>query len=634
MRLRAGLLGLGLCAWVGSAAAMVPPFELIRDGLQPSNVVLTDQAGTPLAEDFRPYQRLRLEWTPLRSLSPETLQTLLAAEDRRFFEHSGVDWRAFVSALWQNLWAEHLRGASTLTMQLAGLLDPTLRPRQSHGGRRTLGQKWDQTQAAAEIEAHWSKEQILEAYLNLATFRGNWQGVAAASHGLFGRDPSDLARPEAAILAVLLRAPDAPARRVRQRACRLLTRIGAESECEGLARLAPGLDHADLAPRWDAAAVLLGRIPGGGGQRLQTSLDAAWQVPLAAELGRLPEATRPAALLVGPGGRVLAYASRVARPDPWREVPPERAIVALRTAARLVDGGRLGPESLLNAPGAGDASWTSFRSALARRSLADTMASLDLPEREADAAGSAPAGPAPDGLSLATLLHALASDGAWQPARLGLAGEAEAAPVRLVAPAAAFVFARSWTRVGAAEGCARLIVLDESAEWSLTGMVFGDGLLLLRAEGPEARATTAALAERLADWPAVRAACDRAPPAPEGVEWRRVEFDPPVERPRAEWLLASNPTRVSRAGEVDARIAWPARRSIVDGRAALSDAAFQVEFVAAPAPPHGVWYLNGQRVGSGPRVGWRPRAGLYALELRTPDGRVLDSIEFAARGPL
>ena len=123
-------------------------------------------------------------------------EMLLVAEDRRFYQHSGVDWRAFVAALWQNLWYDHKRGASTLSMQLAGLLDPALHPTREEGGRRTLVQKWDQTFAAQALEARWSKEQILEAYLNLVHFRGNLQGIAAASWGSSRSCPANSSGPK------------------------------------------------------------------------------------------------------------------------------------------------------------------------------------------------------------------------------------------------------------------------------------------------------------------------------------------------------------------------------------------------------------------------------------------------------
>jgi penicillin-binding protein 1C len=76
-------------------------------------------------------------------------------------------------------------------------------------GRKTISQKWDQIEAARELEKHWTKQQILEAYLNLITFRGELQGISAASRGLFDKEPSGLDDRESAVLAVLIRSPNA-----------------------------------------------------------------------------------------------------------------------------------------------------------------------------------------------------------------------------------------------------------------------------------------------------------------------------------------------------------------------------------------------------------------------------------------
>lgn len=623
---------------VRAAAAMAPPFEVIRDGLQPSNVLVTDHAGRPLAEDFRPYEGLRLEWTPLRALPQDLVQTLLMAEDRRFYQHAGVDWRAFVAALWQNLWSERMRGASTVTMQLAGLLDPALRPRMAHGGRRTIGQKWDQTQAAAELEAHWSKEQILEAYLNLAYFRGQLQGIAAASQGVFGKAPALLGRAEGAILAVLLRAPDAPAARVRQRACRLLQRIDPQDDCGALQAAMPGLEGRPIQPRWSMAEALLERIPGGGGQRVQTTLDAAWQARLVSALSSLPEATRPAALLVDGEARLRAYAARSPRPDPWREPIPDRIPRALLAISRALDAGRLGPESLLAMPAGGaDLAWRSLRAVLAEAPLDAVAGSPGLfSEGELEAidlrlAALASTEPGAQALDLAALLSSLSGDGLWRAPRWRDDAESQPPARPLVSRAAAFIFRDSW--IPGADGCSRRLIVAEGTEWSLLGLSFGELLILLRTEGAAAAGQARALADRLAAEPALRDQCVGAAHVPPGVVQRRVRFDPPLEAPRTEWLLASNPTEVSRAGDAYARIAWPRTRSIVDGRAALKDPEFRVSFVARPAA-FVQWRLNGVPLGRGSSVAWRPVAGLHRLELLTDDGRLLDSVEFAARGPL
>jgi penicillin-binding protein 1C len=111
------------------------------------------------------------------------------------------------TALIKGLSSESLRGASTITMQLAALLNEELRPRK--GGRRSLWQKGKQIIEAREMEKRWSKQEILEAYFNLVTFRGELQGIAAASRGLFGKDPHGLDQAESLILASLIRSPNA-----------------------------------------------------------------------------------------------------------------------------------------------------------------------------------------------------------------------------------------------------------------------------------------------------------------------------------------------------------------------------------------------------------------------------------------
>jgi penicillin-binding protein 1C len=105
-------------------------------------------------------------------------------------------------------------------MQLAGLLFPDLRPR---GRARTVLEKVQQMRYAAAIESAWSKEQILEAYLNLAPFRGESEGLASCARLSFGKDVSGLTPAEALITTVLLRAPNARSDALAERACRLRT---------------------------------------------------------------------------------------------------------------------------------------------------------------------------------------------------------------------------------------------------------------------------------------------------------------------------------------------------------------------------------------------------------------------------
>src|SRR6185369_7812327 len=105
----------------------------------------------------------RLRWTELKDISPALPGAILQAEDQRFYQHGGADYEALGKAAWDNLFRARPRGASTITMQLAALLDPHL---QAQRAGRSWGQKWAQIKAAQELEASWSKPQILEAYLN------------------------------------------------------------------------------------------------------------------------------------------------------------------------------------------------------------------------------------------------------------------------------------------------------------------------------------------------------------------------------------------------------------------------------------------------------------------------------------
>jgi penicillin-binding protein 1C len=213
------------------ALAAVPTPAEVRAGHRASDALLLDRHGVPVESVRVDMAARRLPWVALADISPALGAAVLQAEDQRFMEHGGIDLRAVGQAAWDNLFRRRPRGASTITMQLAALLDPQLRA--SRAGR-SWRQKWDQARAARELEANWSKQQILEAYLNLASFRGELQGVGAAARGLFGKAPSGLDQAEAAILASLLRAPGATSREVARRACALALAMKAQASCAAI----------------------------------------------------------------------------------------------------------------------------------------------------------------------------------------------------------------------------------------------------------------------------------------------------------------------------------------------------------------------------------------------------------------
>ncbi len=237
-----------LCAFVaactGSAVAQaLPSYEEVRRSWRSSDAVLLDRHGVPLAALRLDHRVRRLEWVRLQDISPALRLALLYSEDRRFYAHSGIDWAAVAAAAWGNLWHTRTRGASTVTMQLAGLLDA--QAQRPPSGARSVSQKLQQVVGAAALEAHWRKDEILEAYLNLVPFRGELVGVAAMSAALFDKHPSGLDAVESALAAALVRAPNARQDAVVRRACEVLRAQDMARACAEL----PGLAAARLARR-------------------------------------------------------------------------------------------------------------------------------------------------------------------------------------------------------------------------------------------------------------------------------------------------------------------------------------------------------------------------------------------------
>jgi penicillin-binding protein 1C len=222
-----------LTGGVSSAAHAVATFDEVKRDFKPSDTVVLDRNGEVLQRLRTDSAVRRGQWVALPDVSPALRTALVLSEDKRFYEHSGVDWRAVSSAAWGNLWNTKTRGASTISMQLAGLMDEDWR---AGAGGRSLTQKVGQTVSARILEARWRKDQILEAYLNLVPFRGEMVGIDALSRTLFGKAAHGLDEREAAIAAALVRAPNAKAVQVSQRACGVLKimQAPAKVDCEGL----------------------------------------------------------------------------------------------------------------------------------------------------------------------------------------------------------------------------------------------------------------------------------------------------------------------------------------------------------------------------------------------------------------
>ena len=202
-------------------------FDQVQNRYRSSDASLLDRNGLVIDQRRVVQQGRRLEWVALDDMSPALKRVILQAEDHRFYDHHGVDWLAMGSAVLHG--SGGIRGASTISMQVVALLDTNLR---GTANRKTVWQKFRQIRAAQDLERTWSKEDILETYLNLVSFRGEVQGLAAASIGFFGKRPHGLTETESVILAALLPAPNADVERVAGRACAVTRGQQRAESCE------------------------------------------------------------------------------------------------------------------------------------------------------------------------------------------------------------------------------------------------------------------------------------------------------------------------------------------------------------------------------------------------------------------
>ena len=163
----------------------------------PSVVMSSD--GVVLAE----FKRINRHWVPLDKMAPSVVQALIAMEDRRFYDHHGIDFRRTAGALVSTL-AGNLQGGSTITQQLARNLYP-----EEIGRAATLNRKVKEAITALKIEALYSKNEILETYLNTVPFLFNAFGIEMAARTYFDKSAEDLDVLEAATLVGMLKGTSA-----------------------------------------------------------------------------------------------------------------------------------------------------------------------------------------------------------------------------------------------------------------------------------------------------------------------------------------------------------------------------------------------------------------------------------------
>lgn len=207
----------------------------------PTSTLVYDSQGGLMAAFLASDDRWRVN-VSLEEVSDEFIRMLIAYEDRWFFRHFGVNPLAMGRAIIQNLRTRSIvSGGSTLTMQVARLLDP--KP-------RTITSKVVEIFQAMSLELRYSKRDILEMYVNLAPYGGNIEGIGAASLLYFGKSPAELSTGEAALLVALPKSPESlrpdrfgdAARAARDEVLRRAVRFGAidEASCtEALLEPAP-----------------------------------------------------------------------------------------------------------------------------------------------------------------------------------------------------------------------------------------------------------------------------------------------------------------------------------------------------------------------------------------------------------
>jgi len=313
------LLVAPLAVWI----ALPLPANLLRQPRAPT-LRLLDRTGAALRTTRTASGALQ-QWVPLAELDPSLLVAFVAAEDRRFFNHHGVDPRALGRAFLADLRAGRVvSGASTISMQLARLLRPL---------PRSVPAKLAQALWAVRLDAHLSKQTILEQYLNRVPLGQGTIGVEEAAALYFGASARDLSTGQAALLAGLAGAPsrDNPLvspRRATARRALVLSRmrkadaVSAEEARAALLEPAILLGSAPefLAPHYTVA--LLSRLAADGREpvgELHTPLDLPLQASLEAEVRHTVETMRSsgvrhaaAVVLENSTGGILAW---VGSPD-------------------------------------------------------------------------------------------------------------------------------------------------------------------------------------------------------------------------------------------------------------------------------------------------------------------------------
>ena len=320
----AGGIAIGILA---IAIWIALPLPAASRSLADESVTILDRNGLAL-RSTRTTDGMHARWVPYDQIDVDLINAFVTVEDRRFWEHSGVDWRAVVRATKDNLRAHQIvSGASTITMQLARLM---------HDAPRSWSGKVSQLFWALRLERHLTKQQILEQYLNRIELGQATAGVGAAAALYFGTSPSEVSLGQAATIAGLAHAPSrdnpyaAPtrARRRRDRVLNAMQRLGYAAAADVDRAHHEPLVAAPRTPPFLAphfTTRVLGWLADSGvvpnGVPVRTSLDLTLQTELEAEVRHTVDVLHDrgveqaaAVVLDNETGGVLAW---VGSPDFW-----------------------------------------------------------------------------------------------------------------------------------------------------------------------------------------------------------------------------------------------------------------------------------------------------------------------------
>ncbi|MCF6293797.1 MAG: transglycosylase domain-containing protein, partial [Robiginitomaculum sp.] len=253
----------------------LPSYAQVKSNWTPSYSVALDRNGLVLGEVRTNFAVRRMNWVEFSQLSPTIVESFVRSEDKRFWKHNGADYLALVNAAIGNNNALHKRGGSTITMQLVSSLSANKAKRK----RRSIFEKIKQIRNARKLENSWTKQQILESWLNRIDFRGEIQGIGAASQLFTTKPANGITKIEALAMAAMLPAPNASLATIKRRACNIANKLNEPVPCELTAKFIDEIGNNKSANDDFASAYhIRQKLAARAGDRVQSTLDKNLQI--------------------------------------------------------------------------------------------------------------------------------------------------------------------------------------------------------------------------------------------------------------------------------------------------------------------------------------------------------------------